>query len=148
MFSPGSDVHVAQDFFYAGLPFWLTRPASDLGQTNILAVFQLSEPCYFGICFESHCFNYPIIYRGPASSTQKHGTILLYTCNFLCYLDPFALHASDENTSMSAHVQTSTRLQASNDRSGAGAFMDISHQHGAGKGRKPYGRKGRGVIRQ
>jgi hypothetical protein len=31
-----NDVRIAQDFFHAGLPFWLTRPASDLGQTNIL----------------------------------------------------------------------------------------------------------------
>ena len=32
-----NDIHIAQDFFHAGLPFWLTQPASDLGQTNILS---------------------------------------------------------------------------------------------------------------
>jgi hypothetical protein len=141
-----NDVRVAQDFFHAGLPFWLTRPASDLGPTNILAVVQLSEPRYCGICFESHRFNYPIIYRGPASSTQKHGAILMYARNFLRYPDPFALHTSEENTSASACVQSSTRSQASNDRPGTGAFVGVSHQRGANKGRGPYGRKGRGGV--
>ena len=52
-----NDIRVAQDFFHAGLPFWLTRPVSDLGQTNILAVVPISVPCHCGICFESHRFN-------------------------------------------------------------------------------------------
>ena len=141
-----SDVRVAQDFFYAGLPFWLTRPASDLGQTNILAVVRLSEPRHCGICFELHRFNYPIIYQGPASSTKRYDAILLHAHNFLCYLDPFALHAREENTSTSTLVETSTISQASNDRPGTRVF--VGGQRGANGGRGPYGRKGRGVVRQ
>jgi hypothetical protein len=71
-----NDVCVAQEFFHAVLPFWLIRPASDLSQTNVLRAVQLSELCHCRICFESHCFNYPILYQGPASSTQGHGAIL------------------------------------------------------------------------
>jgi hypothetical protein len=56
-----NNICVAQDFSHAGLPFWLTRPASDLGQTNVLAAIPLLVPCYYGICFESHRFNYSII---------------------------------------------------------------------------------------
>jgi hypothetical protein len=137
-----NDIRVAQDFFHAGLPFWLIRPASDLGQTNILAAVPLAIPRYNGICFESHRFNYPIIYQGPATSTQKHEAILQYARNFLRYPDPFAVNTSERNTS------PSVRSQASKDRPSPRAVVGISHQRGANKGRGPYGRKGKGAVRK
>jgi hypothetical protein len=36
-----SNIHVAQDFFHAGLPCWLIRPASMWSNINILKSFQL-----------------------------------------------------------------------------------------------------------
>ena len=134
-----NDIHVAQDFFHAGLPFWLTQLASDLGQTSILAVVPLLVPGHYGICFESHCFNYPAIYQGLASSPQKHEAILLYACNFLCYPDLFTLHASKMNTSTLGHAETSVRLQASKDGPGTRDIVGV-------KGKGPYGRKGKGVV--
>jgi hypothetical protein len=132
-----NDIRVAQDFFHAGLPFWLTCPASDLGQTNILAVVPLMVARHYGICFEPHRFNYPIIYRGPASSHHKHEAILLYARNFLRYPDLFALHASEMNTSASGHVEALVR---SKDRPGARAIGGVSQQYRANKG------KGKGVL--
>jgi hypothetical protein len=143
-----TDIRVAQDFFRAGLPFWLTRPASDLGQTNILAAVPLLAPHHNGICFESHRFNYPVIYQGPASSTQKHEAILRYARNFLRYPDPFALHTSDMSPSASAQVETSVKLQASKNGPSTRANVGASHQRGAIKGRGPYGSKGKGVVRK
>ena len=146
-----NDIRVAQDFFHPGLPFWLIRPASDLGQTNILAVAPLAAPRYSGICFESHRFNYPIIYQGPATSSQKHEAILQYARNFLRYPDPFALNTSKTNTSPSGYVEASIRSQALKDGPGTKALMDISHQHGANKDKGPYRRtkgKGKGVVRK
>ena len=141
-----NDLRVAQDFFHAGLPFWLTRPASDLGQTNILAAVPLFAPRHYGICFESHRFKYPVIYQGPASSPQKHEAILLYARNFMRYPDLFVLHASEMTTSASGHVETSVRSQASKDGPGAGAIVGVSRQYGADKGKGPSGRKGKGVV--
>jgi hypothetical protein len=141
-----NDIRVAQDFFHAGLPFWLTRPASDLGQTNVLAAVPLLVPRNYGICFESHRFKYPIIYQGPASSTQKHEAILRYARNFLRYPDPFLLHTSDTNMSAPAHAETSVRPQASRGRAGTRAIVGDSHQRGASKGGGPYGSKGKGVV--
>jgi hypothetical protein len=145
-----NDIRIAQDFFHADLPFWLTRTASDLGQTNILAALPLLALHYYGICFESHCFNYPIIYQGLANSTQKHEAILQYARNFLRYPDVFALHSSEKNMSASAHAETSARPQASKYRPGTStsAIVCISHQRGANKGRGPYGSKGNGVVRK
>jgi hypothetical protein len=136
-----NDIRVAQDFFHAGLPFWLTRPASDLGQTNILAVVPLLVPRHSGICFESHRFNYPVIYQGSASSPQKYEAILLYARNFLRYPDLFALHAGDTSTPASGHAETSVRSQASKDGPGNRDIVGV-------KGKGPYGRKGKGVVRK
>ena len=141
-----NDIRVAQDFFHAGLPFWLTRPASDFGQTTILAAIPLLVPCYYGICFEPHRFNYPIIYQGSASSTQKHEAILRYACNFLCYPDLFTLHINDLNMFASAHKETSAAFQASKEGPGTRAIDAVSYQHGVNKGSGSYGRKGAGAI--
>jgi hypothetical protein len=141
-----NDIRVAQDFFHAGLPFWLTRPASDLGQTNILAVVPLSVPRHCGICFESHRFNYPVIYQGPGSATQKHEAIIQYARNFLHYPDPFGLQTSDTITSAQAHAETSLRPQASKDGAGTSAIVGDRLQCGASKGGDRKGRKGKGVV--
>ena len=143
-----NDTRVAQDFFQAGLPFWLVRPASDLGQTNILAAVPLAVLHYSGICFEPHRFNYPVIYQGPTTSTQKNEAILQYARNFLRYPDPFALNTSEMNTSPSGHVGASVRSQALKDGPGTKAIVDISHQCGASKGKGPYRSKGKGVVRK
>ena len=140
-----NDVRVAQDFFHAGLPFWFIRPASDFGQTKILRVVQPSEPRYCGICFESHRFNYPILYQGPASSTQGHDAIIRYARNFLRYPDLFALHTSEEDMSASAHAETSIRSQASNERD-ARLIAGVSHQRDVNKDKGPYGGKRKGVV--
>jgi hypothetical protein len=143
-----NDIRVAQDFFHAGLPFWLMWPASDLGETNILTVTPLLVLRYYGLCFESHHFNYPVIYQGSASSTQKHEAILRYACNFLRYPDPFALHTSNKNTSASTRVETSVGLQASKIGPGTRAVVGNNHQCGTNKGRGPYGSKGKGAVRK
>jgi hypothetical protein len=138
-----NDIRVAQDFFHAGLPFWLTRPASDLGRTNILAVVPLSVPHHCGICFESHRFNYPILYQGLASATEKHEAILWYARNFLRYPDPFSLQTSDTNMSAPTHAEASVSPQASKDRAGTSAVVGNRLQRGASKGGD---RKGKGVF--
>jgi hypothetical protein len=137
-----NDIRVAQDFFHAGLPFWLIRPASDLGQTNILAAIPFAIPHYNGICFESHHFNYPIIYQGPATSTQKYDAILQYARNFMRYPDPFAVNTGEKNASLS--VQS----QAAIDRPGPRTIVGISHPRSANKGRGPYGSKVERVVRK
>jgi hypothetical protein len=141
-----NDICVAQDLFHAGLPFWLTWLASDLGQTPVLAAIPLLVLRNYGICFESHHFKYPIIYQGPASLTRKHEAILWYTRNFLHYPDLFVLHTSNMNMSAPAHAETSVRPQASRGRAGTRAIVGDSHQCGASKGRGPYSSKGKGVV--
>jgi hypothetical protein len=142
-----NDIRVAQDFFHAGLPFWLTRPASDFGQTNILAAVSPLGSRYHGICFEPHRFNYPIIYQGPASSNGKHEAILRHARNFLRYPDLFAHHTREMTTS-SVNVETSARSQASKDGRDPRAIAGISHQRHANKGGGLYGSKGKGVVRK
>jgi hypothetical protein len=139
-----NDIRVAQDFFHAGLPFWLTRPASDLGKTNILAAVPFAIPRYNGICFYSHRFNYPVIYQGPATSTRKYEAILHYARNFLRYPDPFAVNTSENKTSSSGTVQP----QVSKGRLGPRTIVDVSHHRGGSKGRGAYGGKGKGVARK
>ena len=144
-----NDICIAQNFFHAGIPFWLTRPASDLGKTNILAAVPFAIPRHNSICFDSHRFNYPTIYQGPATSTRKYEAILHYARNFLHYPDPFAINTSENKMSSSGNVDPSVQSQVSNDRPGPRTIVGITHQRGGSKGsRGPYRSKGKGVARK
>jgi hypothetical protein len=92
------DVRVAQDFFHAGLPCWLIRPALDFGETNILHVAPLLPPGDHLILMPNS-FSYPIVFEGPANSFYKYDAILRFARNFLRYPDPFNLPTTENNQS-------------------------------------------------
>jgi hypothetical protein len=94
-----NDVRVAQDFYHAGLPYWLIRPVSDFGKTNVLKVVPSLAPDHHVVLLP-HRFPYPVIFDGPASSSQKYDAILGVARNFLCYPDPFNPSSTGNSTSM------------------------------------------------
>jgi hypothetical protein len=61
------EVRVAQDFFQAGLPCWLIRPALDLAAINILKVVPLRSPRNHLVL--EHEFNSRPVFVGPATSS-------------------------------------------------------------------------------
>ena len=64
------DLRVAQDFFTAGLPCWLIRPASDFTNQIILKI--VKPQCAEGIVtLATHRFSYPVLFTGPASSLEN-----------------------------------------------------------------------------
>jgi hypothetical protein len=93
-----NDIRTAQDFFRAGLPCWLIRPSSVFGTTNILDVAPLQAPDNY-LILRPHFFNYPVVFEGPATSSQKYHAILNFARNFLHYPDPFNCSITDKGTS-------------------------------------------------
>jgi hypothetical protein len=83
-----SDLRVAQDFFAAGLPYWLIRPASDYTDQTIVRVVRLELPEGL-VTLTPHRFSYPVIFFGKADDVKKYQSIHRYARNFLRAPDPF-----------------------------------------------------------
>jgi hypothetical protein len=83
-----TDLRVAQDFFTAGLPYWLIRPASDYIDQTILRVVKLELPEGL-VTLTPHRFSYPVIFSGKADDFKKYQNIQRYARNFLRAPDPF-----------------------------------------------------------
>ena len=85
-----TSVRVAQDFFTAGLPFWLLRPASELTDQVVHAVVELAQPESFPDLTLTPHPRYPVIFKGSSSSLEKYQSIHDFARNFLrCSDDPF-----------------------------------------------------------
>ena len=110
------EVRVAQDFFHAGLPCWLIRPASAWSDINILNVVPLSDPDNH-LVLEPHRVYCPPVYVGPATSSEKYHAIQKFARGFLRYPDPFG-DAIDEEGS---HVSALSLLGRAASLGGAGA---------------------------
>ena len=90
-------IRVAQDFFTAGLPCWLIRPANDFTEQIIQNVVELLLP-ESHLVLTPHSFRYPVIFKGPASSAQKYQSIYNFARNFLrCPGDPFDISTSQDS---------------------------------------------------
>ena len=85
-----TSIRIAQDMFLAGLPCWLIRSSSTFGDEKIFRIVEIFHPKDY-VVLEPHKFNYPVIFKGPATSQEKYRAIELYAHNFLCTRDPFAM---------------------------------------------------------
>jgi hypothetical protein len=106
------DLRVAQDYFSAGLPCWLIRPASHFTNQVIHKVVVL-ERAERTLSFSAHTFSYPVLFTGSASSPQKYHLIYQYAKNFLRAPDPF--NSDPESVSPSVDTlsgQASRRMEA------------------------------------
>ena len=92
-----SDIRVAQDFFRAGLPCWLIRPASVWSDINILKVIPISSPDGY-LILEPHPVYCPPVYVGPATAPEKYHAILRFARGFLRYPDPFSISIDGEDS--------------------------------------------------
>lgn len=96
-----SEIRVAQDFFHAGLPCWLIRPASVWSDINILKVIPVASPDG-RIVLEPHPVYCPPVYVGPATAPEKYHAILRFARGFLRYPDPFSIAIDEEDTHVKA----------------------------------------------
>ena len=92
------EVRVAQDFFLAGLPCWLIRPASAWCDINILKVVPLVAPSDQHVSLEPHRVYCPPVYVGPATSPEKYHAILRFARGFMRYSDPFSIAIDGEDS--------------------------------------------------
>jgi len=100
-------IRVAQDMFLAGLPCWLIRPSSSFSDERIFRIAQIFHPKDY-VVLDPHKFNYPVIFKGPATSLDKYLNMELFARNFLCSQDPFAIPSSSTASSTSGPSQPST----------------------------------------
>jgi hypothetical protein len=148
-----SEVRVAQDFFHAGLPCWLIRPASDRGGVNILKAIRLMSPSDY-LVLEQHRFNYPPVFVGPATSSEKNDAIFRFARSFLRYPDPFNTPVDGQEVPPSSLVGSSTMAPHSS-ANGAGrrSISGPSNQRltdasraDKNRGKMSYGGRGKGVV--
>ena len=94
-------IRVAQDFFTAGLPCWLIRPASEFTDQVIHALVDLVSPeeIHSGLSLTPHSFRYPVIFTGSAASVEKYQHIYQFSRNFLwCSADPFNVSGNHQRS--------------------------------------------------
>ena len=135
-----TSIHVAQDMFLAGLPCWLIWISKTFGNKKILMIAEVLHPKDY-IVLDPHKFNYPIIYKGPASGLKKFNVIEKFACNFLCSQDPFTItstptslaRASQPSTSSTPAVASSSATQHSTGQNSQGAIHRSVRGPGAGK---------------
>ena len=114
-----TSIHVAQDMFLTGLPCWLIQESKTFGN---------EKKDY--IVLDPQKFNYPIIYKGPASGLEKFNVIKKFACNFLCSQNPFAITstpssltgASQPSTLSTPAVASSSAAQHSTGQNSQGAI--------------------------
>ena len=149
-----SSIRVAQDMFVAGLPCWLIRPSSTFGDQKIFSIAEIFPPKDY-VVLEPHKYNYPVIFKGPATNLDKYRAIELFARNFLCSRDPFTISctpsslagaslpstssslpstlSSQPSTSSTPAVASSSATQHSTGRNFQGAIRTRVRGHGAGK---------------
>jgi hypothetical protein len=65
-----TSIHVAQDMFLTGLACWLIWESKTLSDERIFRIAEVLHPKNY-IVLDSHKFNYPVIYKGPAAALEK-----------------------------------------------------------------------------
>ena len=142
------EVRVAQDFFHAGLPCWLIRPASVWSDINILKVVPPADQENH-LHLDPHRIYCPPVYVGPASAPEKYHAILRFARGFLRYPDPFCLAIEED-----AHVKALGVLSSAASSAAAGRSMgspsrqpvaDGSRDNGTG-GAAPYAGRGKSIT--
>ena len=82
-----TSIHVAQDMFLAGLPWWLIWPSSAFCDEKISVIGEIFNPKEY-VNLNPHKFNYLVIFKGVATDLQKYCAMETFACNFLCSRDP------------------------------------------------------------
>ena len=134
-----TSIRVAQDMFLAGLPCWLIRSSSTFSDQKIFAIGDIFHPKDYFV-LEPHKFNYPVIFKGPATDPEKYRVIESFARNFLCSQDPFAISctpsslagASQPSTSSTLAVASSSATRHSTGRDSRGAVRRPARSRGAG----------------
>jgi hypothetical protein len=94
-------IRVAQDMFLAGLPCWLIRSSAAFEDQKIFEISEIFHPKDYFV-LEPHTFDYPAIFKGPATSPEKYRAIDLFARNFLCTQDPFSMSCTPSTSSAGA----------------------------------------------
>jgi hypothetical protein len=134
------NIRVAQDMFSAGLPCWLIRPSNEFDDQKIYKIGEIFHPKAY-IVLEPHKFNYPVIFKGPATNTEKYRAIEVFARNFLCSRNPFALSstpsslagASQPSTSSTLAVASSSATQQPSTSSTPAVASSSATQHSTGR---------------
>ena len=104
-----SSIHVAQDMFVASLPCWLIRPPSTFGDQKIFSIAEIFPPKDY-VILEPHKYNYPVIFKGPATNLDKFHAIELFAHNFLCSQDPFTISCTPSSLARASLPSTLSSL--------------------------------------
>ena len=94
-----SIVRTVQDFHSAGLPVWFIRPKKSWDSPiscNILKIVSPLNPAS-SLCVSEHDPPFSPIFRGFATTPEKHGAIHSYSRQWLAFKDPFQDEPSKGN---------------------------------------------------
>ena len=135
-----TSIRVAQDMFLVGLPRWLIWSSSTFGDEKIFRIVEIFHAKDY-VIFEPHKFNYPVIFKGPATSQEKYRAIELYVHNFLYTQDPFAMSCASPPAGASQPSTSSTPAVAS-----SSATQHLTGQNFQGAVRRPVRGRGAGKL--
>lgn len=101
------NIRVAQDLFLAGLPCWLIRSSKSFRDEKFFSIAEIFHPRDY-VVLEPHKFNYPVIFKGPATAVERYRVIEKFARNFLCTQDPFAMSSTQSSLAEVSQPQAST----------------------------------------
>lgn len=84
-----TDPVVAQEFFKAGIPFWLIRPVKHLESGTYDKVVELLDPVKKGVCLDDADPRSRTIFSGQATDQRKYNEFSRYARSAQTYPDPF-----------------------------------------------------------
>lgn len=80
---------IAQEFFKAGLPFWLVRPVAALSSGTSDDIVEAMIPDSLDVCLYEANPRYPTIFTGSARDQRKYDAMARYSRSLEACPDPF-----------------------------------------------------------
>lgn len=100
----------AENFFLAGLPVWVVRPAELAGSIRVDSLVEPRSPRLL-LCLDDASAIYPVTYKGPPTSLLKYKTFQNFARNIVSYSTNFSapetLSAPDRNLQHPRSLQSS-----------------------------------------
>lgn len=101
------ELRVADDFYRAGVPVWLIRPASSAGLVRVDSLVDIIYPADIGICLTDNPHRFPTTFKGPYGHPDKYTRFGQYSLSFVKYPDPFNRQVSVTSLVASSPAPTS-----------------------------------------
>lgn len=83
------ELRVVDDFYRAGIPVWLVRPASLAGTVRVDSIQSLTYPRDINLVIDRDERRFPTTFTGAYGNAHKYKAFAQYSLSLLSYPDPF-----------------------------------------------------------